>query len=310
MTDSAFSRRVFLSILLVLAVVLSGIFASGSLPSAGTAGPPCSWAGVERIVAIGDIHGDAGKLESLLKATGLVDGSLQWVGGRTHLVQTGDIMDRGSKTRIAWDLLMELEPQARASGGYVHVLLGNHEYMNITGDHRYLSAEDVVTFGGMPNFLRSMGPLGTYGAWLRNRNTVIRINDILFVHGGLSPHHRRYSMSQINQRVRMEIREYRRGRLRMGFDRKGPLWYRGFTEKDDSEACAEIDAVAKRYGAKRVVVGHTITEDGIESRCGGALIMIDTGMSEAYEDGPAEALEILPDRIQVITLKGTRPLLP
>ena len=56
------------------------------------------WDGVERIVAIGDLHGDYANYLATLKAAGLVDKKGKWSGGKTHLVQTGDIPYRGPDT--------------------------------------------------------------------------------------------------------------------------------------------------------------------------------------------------------------------
>jgi hypothetical protein len=56
------------------------------------------WEGVERVVAIGDLHGDYANYMATLQATGLVDRKGKWVGGETHLVQTGDVPDRGPDT--------------------------------------------------------------------------------------------------------------------------------------------------------------------------------------------------------------------
>ena len=40
----------------------------------------------------------------------------RWTGGRTHLVQIGDMMDRGPESRKAMELLMSLERQAQRHG--------------------------------------------------------------------------------------------------------------------------------------------------------------------------------------------------
>ena len=53
------------------------------------------WTDVERIVAIGDFHGDWEHYLETLRAAGLVNERGRWIGGTTHLVQTGDIPDRG-----------------------------------------------------------------------------------------------------------------------------------------------------------------------------------------------------------------------
>ena len=94
---------------------------------------PWEWTDVPRIVAIGDVHGAFDNMVAVLKNAGLLDEKLKWKGGKTHLVQNGDIVDRGPHSRKAMDLLMELEEQAEKAGGRVHVLIGNHEAMNVVG---------------------------------------------------------------------------------------------------------------------------------------------------------------------------------
>jgi hypothetical protein len=104
------------------------------------------WTGVERVVAVGDVHGDLGQFTAVLRDAGLIDSRDRWSGGRTHLVQVGDIPDRGPDTRKIMDLLMRLEGQARKAGGYVHALIGNHEAMNVYGDLRYTTPEEFAAF--------------------------------------------------------------------------------------------------------------------------------------------------------------------
>jgi metallophosphoesterase superfamily enzyme len=94
---------------------------------------------VERVVAISDIHGAYEAMAQTLQSATVIDDALSWSGGRTHLVIVGDILDRGPESRRAMDLLMRLEDEAGKAGGSVHVLIGNHEAMNLSGDLRYVS---------------------------------------------------------------------------------------------------------------------------------------------------------------------------
>ena len=114
--------------------------------SAAAAGPACKVDGVQRIVAVGDVHGAYERFVSILRAAGILDERERWAGGRAHLIQLGDALDRGSEGPRVLDLLMRLERQARSAGGRVHALLGNHEVMNIMGDLRYVSPEEYQTF--------------------------------------------------------------------------------------------------------------------------------------------------------------------
>jgi hypothetical protein len=111
-----------------------------------TAPPALTAQGQPRIVAIGDIHGSIDGLTSMLKITGLIDGSRTWVGGKAQLMQTGDYMDRGAGVRQVLDLLMTLEDQAKTSGGRAFALLGNHEVMNLIGETRDATPEIFATF--------------------------------------------------------------------------------------------------------------------------------------------------------------------
>lgn len=104
------------------------------------------WQNVERIVAVGDVHGDFEAFSKLLTETGVLDDRGRWSGGKTHLVQVGDVPDRGPDSRKVMDLLMKLEKQARRAGGRVHALIGNHEAMNMYGDLRYVDPDEYQAF--------------------------------------------------------------------------------------------------------------------------------------------------------------------
>jgi hypothetical protein len=99
-----------------------------------------------RVVAVGDVHGAYAEFVAVLQRTGLIDTNRQWTGGAATLVQIGDALDRGSRSRECLDLLMDLERQAPRDGGTVVPLLGNHEFMNVIGDLRYVTPEIFLTF--------------------------------------------------------------------------------------------------------------------------------------------------------------------
>jgi predicted MPP superfamily phosphohydrolase len=102
----------------------------------------------ERIVAVGDVHGAYDRFVAILRAAGLVDGRARWTGGRSVLVQTGDVLDRGPASRRVLDLLRQLERDASRAGGQVFALLGNHEVMRIVGHWNDVSAGEYAAFRG------------------------------------------------------------------------------------------------------------------------------------------------------------------
>ncbi|MGH9862686.1 MAG: metallophosphoesterase [Candidatus Acidiferrales bacterium] len=100
----------------------------------------------KRVVAAGDVHGDFNAFVGILQQADLIDAEQHWTGGTAILVQTGDLLDRGTQGRQVMDLLMALEEQAPKDGGRVIVLLGNHEVMNLTGDLRYVPPEEYANY--------------------------------------------------------------------------------------------------------------------------------------------------------------------
>ena len=104
------------------------------------------FADVDRVVAVGDVHGAYDALVSTLQNAGVIDEDLAWSGGKTHLVSTGDLLDRGAESRRVMNLVMRLEREAVEAGGRVHLLLGNHEVMNLIGDLRYVAVEEYAAF--------------------------------------------------------------------------------------------------------------------------------------------------------------------
>ena len=199
---------------------------------------------IDRVVAIADIHGAYDAMVTTLQHADILGDDLTWVGEQSHLVIVGDILDRGPKSRAAMDLLMRLEGEAELAGGRVHVLIGNHESMLLTGDMRYVSAAEYEAFaseedpeerarwydlyvernGGSsleirdrfrknypPGYFamrRAFRPDGQYGQWLLQKNIIEVINGTAFVHGGLPPLVARIGLEGVNKGLHAELVEY------------------------------------------------------------------------------------------------------
>ena len=204
-----------------------------------------NWPEVSRAVIVPDVHGAYDALVRLLQATGVVDEDLKWSGGDTHLVSLGDLLDRGGDSRAVMDLLIRLQEEAPQADGRVHVLLGNHEQMNLTGDLRYVSAGEFAAFAedessemrnkALGDFAASnpdlspeqslaafndryppgyfahrqaFRPDGRYGKWLLSLPTIIVINDTAFVHGGLPSVTATWTSEQLNTSFRQDLKRY------------------------------------------------------------------------------------------------------
>ncbi len=118
--------------------------AFASLPVAH--GAEYRWYDVDRVVAISDPHGAYDAMRTTLAHAGIIDADGNWDGGASHLVITGDLLDRGADSRPIMDLVMQLEQQAAGAGGMVHLTLGNHEVMNLVGDLRYVARDEFGAF--------------------------------------------------------------------------------------------------------------------------------------------------------------------
>lgn len=308
----------------------------------------CVWTGIERIIAVGDIHGDYKNFIKILKGVSLVDEELHWKGGKAHFVQTGDIMDRGPEAKKAFDLLMRLEKEAEEADGKVHFLVGNHEEVNITGiafDYAgFITVEQFVSF--LPDKYRKnkekefrkklrekdTGQSGQdllldnnlrpyweelmknnmearklythnfnekYGKWIINHNAVIKINDVIFTHGGISKSFSTWKLKDINNLLRDELNYARLAtkgfqpfdsafKPRIVYKSEGPLWYRELALLDEEGFQEEVEKILNNLGAKYMVIAHTprmgsrIISRNYMSRFQERIWVIDTGISEHY----------------------------
>jgi hypothetical protein len=168
---------------------------------------------VERIVAIGDVHGDFDFLIELLKVARVIKENqtnpdeYDWIGGKTHVVQLGDQIDNCRPTNYICSVkgnvendkandakiinfMDELDVKAsdKKNGGRVISLLGNHEVMNILGEMSYVSYENLQEFGGEQERRKAFSPTGEYGKKLiETRPSAIIIGSNLFAHAGIMP---------------------------------------------------------------------------------------------------------------------------
>jgi hypothetical protein len=288
------------------------------------------WDQVDRIVAIGDLHGDYGHYVKTLEAAGIINARGQWIGGETHLVQLGDIPDRGDDTLKIIAHLKKLADEARRKGGYVHTLLGNHEAMNTYGDLRYVSAGDFAAtagrdskelrdryyekvladikarepekFASLPADFRDTwnashplgwvehqqgwnpkwNPKGEYYEWALQDKVAIQINDLVFLHGGISGAYCQNSLASLTENARAALRQSDPATPSVVTDENGPLWYRGLAGVEPVAAPETVQAILKQQGAHHLVIAHTPTHGAIWPRYSGQVIQVDTGMSAAY----------------------------
>jgi hypothetical protein len=219
---------------------------------------------------LADTHGEYEILAAMLMKHGVVDAKLHWNFDRGQLVVLGDVFDRGDNhTEILW-LLYALEGEARKSGGAVNFVLGNHETMVLRGDLRYLNPKyrQVTTALGAGSYSRLFAANSVLGQWLRTKPTVLQIDNLLFLHGGISKDlvARGFALPEVNGTVRAVlndgayVNDVARERAEFLFGESGPLWYRGYFSDESGPATAsdeDVRLARQRFGVDRILVGHT-----------------------------------------------------
>jgi hypothetical protein len=133
----------------------------------------------------------------------------------------------------------------------------------------------------------AFGPRGKYGKWIRENKAVIKVNDIIFMHGGWSPKYAAMTIPDLNQMVRGELMDFAKLQGGIAMDTDGPLWYRGLAQAPEETLVDHLDKLLAAQSASAIAVGHTPTAGAILTRFGGKVIMIDVGLSKAYGGPPA-----------------------
>jgi hypothetical protein len=257
---------------------------------------------VDKLYAIGDIHGDFNAFITVLKSAKIVDDDLHWIAGNSHVVQVGDILDRKCREDDCSDedsefkiigLILHLQKEAYLNGGGFHPIIGNHELMNILGIFDYVSPMGLNHFGGIEGreyYFKIGGDFCKYLAcgW----NPIVKIGDFIFCHGGISSTiSKKYSIEDINLFMRDTLYGNKKNIEKPMFNElflaeHSILWNRTYSTdlsgEKEKNAEKQLTDVLTRYGAKYMVLGHTPHEDGIRLRFNNRVICIDTGMSDAF----------------------------
>ena len=244
---------------------------------------------VEKIAAISDLHGQFDIFKQLLVQNQIIDEQLNWSFGNGHLVITGDIFDRGDTVTEALWLVYKLEQQAKKAGGKLHYLLGNHEYMVLRNDQRYLHPKYVHAVSHFNNDLRQQySNDSVLGRWIRSKSTIININGFVFLHGGI--HQDFLDLKLSLEKANYEFRQT----IGLGKDalkknkiwstlhgRTGPIWYRGYF-RDEQLKEAQVDQILSELNASKVIVGHTSMKK-IEAHFNGKVIAIDASIKRGEQ---------------------------
>jgi len=247
-----------------------------------------------RIIIIGDVHGDIKRFKEILIKSEIINTNLEWIAEppNTIIIQLGDQID--SLNRLSnenWEVLSDYEmiyftehlnDIARIKGGYVISLIGNHELMNIIGDFSYVSPQNR----NETRFDLFKAKSGSIGLILAKRPLIVKIKDLIFCHAKLGLDHlelfnkRNKDIFYINYLwknymengiIKLEDKEI--------FDEiilgnNGILWNRNINNK------IETEKLFKQLGIKFMFLGHTALEK--ITIVDNQIFYCDTGLSRAF----------------------------
>ena len=233
---------------------------------------------VDSLYIMGDTHGEYDNFLLTLRNAKLIDENHRWIGGRKQLALAGDLMDRGEDvTRLLW-FVYGLEREAAAAGGRVHTVLGNHETMVWMRDLRYVPGKEtgIAQTYGVPYTRMFDIRESVLGRWLISKPAVLKVNDVLIAHGGVSVDYLDFNTKTLDDTLSKYVGEelfYRWNdslvvKIKIdsaSFARRadffmGPnsvFWYREYVTSATLEP--QLDRVLRRFGATVHAVGHTPT---------------------------------------------------
>lgn len=266
----------------------------------------------EKMLVISDIHGNFKGLEMILTGAGITDNKLNWIFGKGHLVFDGDIFDRGENaTECLW-LIYKLEGEAEKQGGKVHLILGNHEIMNLKENYKYVNGKYFKIADTLKLEYKSWyAPNTELGRWLRSKNCIEKIGHYLFLHGGISKDFPKdkYTITDINSNIRERIdRVYQNGELSKDIfiGRESPIWYRGIAEEKETQE--EVEKTLNSFNASKMILGHTII-DSIKYLYDKKVILINVDHKINSDNGKMYALWFEDNNFSFIDNKGIKSFL-
>ncbi len=230
------------------------------------------------------------------------------------------MIGRSYDEREVLEFALTVKERADAAGGAVHFLIGNHEVFGAELELRWVAEKAYAGFEGLPNnqlesprfvdlppykLARSaaLAAGGYYGSKIAEFRAVLRLDETIYVHGGVTPIWAKYGVDRINDELsRWFAGEIDQPAPALGRDARNiddnVMMSRHFSEEVGIEECAMLDESLRILGAKRMIVAHTVL-DSISSYCNGRVWAIDVGMSRYY-GGNVEVLEIIDDEFITI----------
>jgi len=273
----------------------------------------------DRLIVIGDLHGDIKRLKDILVNASIINNRLEWIADppRTIVVQVGDQVDSLNRNPDAdnWEKLNDicllhfthsLDLIARAKGGMFISMIGNHELMNIMGNFSYVSQKSMVD-----NRIDLFKPKGNLSTLLAHRPLVLKIGNLFFCHAGITKDHleilnkhqkpvsylndvwKRYMLHNEVEESDKEIFENI-----IVHPEKGILWTREFGTEED------ILYVLNNLECQYVFIGHTAVNK--ISLLFNKIWLTDNGISRAFNTDQYQYIDIVNKELKIISMSDEK----
>jgi hypothetical protein len=273
----------------------------------------------DRLVVIGDIHGDIKRLKNILIDAKIINNNIEWIAQpqNTIVIQMGDQID--SLNRVEdndWEIIEDIEVLkftelldkiASAKGGKVISIIGNHEFMNILGNYTYVSKKSIENNEKRRRELFKPG--GKLSVLLSNRPIIVKIGGFLFCHAGLKVSHL-FILQKYNKDIFYLNSLWQKFALTTNIDNKedsdifskiildddGILWTRNLDTRD------ELNILLNSLNCNYMFIGHNVVDT--VKFVNNNLWLTDTGISRAFGNKPYQYLDISNNVVSIKTLNN------
>ena len=272
----------------------------------------------DRLVIIGDIHGDIKRLKTILIDAKIINNNIEWIAEppNTVVVQMGDQVDSLNRDEsiAEWEVLDDVEviyftnlldKFAQSKGGRFISIIGNHEFMNVIGNYSYVSSKSMANNENKRREL--FKAKGVLSPILSKRPIVLKIGELFFCHAGLTTKHlellKKYdkNISYINRIWKNFVlhgnvlKEDKELFDKILLDYNGILWTRELDNQND------LNEMLKSINCTFMFVGHTVM-DGIKFY-NNKVWYTDTGISRAFGNNKYQYMEIIKYHIHIKEIK-------
>ncbi len=270
----------------------------------------------DKLIVIGDIHGDIKRLKNILIDAGIINTNLEWISYNTIVVQMGDQIDSINRDNNypEWEKLKDIEVLyftntlnniAYTKNSRFISLIGNHEMMNVFGNFSYVSSNS--NFNERLEYFKPKGKLSNI---LSNRPIILKIGELLFCHSFFKKEHydllKKYNkhpsyLNTIWKNLMLYNNVFPDDNelfTKIILDSEnGILWNRTLFNTDDESKFYELISVIMDLDCNYMFIGHTPIEK--ITLLSSHIWCMDTGISRAFNRKSYQYIEIQNNTINI-----------